>query len=354
MGTAQEAKRAKSDGRALQILYRVRTTLRRYGMLAGGETVVVAVSGGPDSMALLHLLRRLRDELNLRLHVVHVDHGLHRASEAHARFVRHTAAAWGISATVCRVGARLAARRGPRTLEEAARALRYAALARVARRVRASHVAVAHTADDQAETVLLWLVRGAGSDGLAGMPAIRPMDGLRIIRPLLDLWRQDVVDYLKVTRVPYRQDPTNRQRRPLRNRVRRDLLPHLAGYNSGIKAVLRRLADQVADDAAFLDRLAVDAAASTVRRRAGRVMIDAGRLRALPASLQRRVVHHAFSAAGGNIRALAFVHIERLREMAARRHVGEQADLPGLQAERRGDLVVLTRASRGSRRRTSG
>lgn len=313
-------------------------------MLSGGETVVVAVSGGPDSVALLHLLRRVADEYSLRLHAVHIDHGLHTASRAHARFVRQIARAWGIPVTVRRVNVRTHARRRRLTLEEAARGFRYASLAGVAARVGASHIATGHTADDQAETVLLWLLRGAGADGLAGMPAVRPHDGLRVIRPLLDVWREEILEYLAAEGLRWRVDPTNRARRPLRNRIRQDLLPHLAGYNPGVKAVLRRLALQVADDTALLDRLTDEAAGATVRQSRGTVTIDAARFRALPVALQRRVARRALLEAGGNIRGLAFVHIERIRLMAAGGRRGERADLPGLRAERTAAGIAITRA----------
>lgn len=328
----------------LRMLHRVRQTLRRHRMLSGGETVVVAVSGGPDSMALLHLLLRLRDELSLRLHVVTVDHGIHRASSAHAAFVLRTARAWGIPASSVRVDARSWARRHRLTLEEAARAVRYGALARVAVRIGASHLALAHTADDQVETVLLWLLRGASADGLAGMPATRQHDGLRVIRPLLDLWRHEIVAYLGAEGVPCRTDPTNRLRGPLRNRIRMDLIPHLSGYNPGVKAVLRRLAEQAADDAALMDLLCEEAGSKALRRRAGVIAVDAAQFAALPVALQRRVAHRALCEAGGKIRDVKFVHIERIRAMAESGQSGELADLPGLRAERRGGRVVIERA----------
>ncbi len=330
--------------RPVQVLRRVRETIRHRGMLSGGETVVVATSGGPDSVAMLHLLCRLREELSLRLHAVHVDHGLHRSSAAHARFVKRIAGAWGVPVSVYRVDVRSRARRRRLSLEDAARELRYAALERAARRVSATHIAIAHTADDQVETVLLWLLRGAGSDGLAGMPASRPQGELRIIRPLIDLWRKDVEAYLAAETLPSKTDPTNRRRRPLRNRIRQDLLPRLAGYNPGVKAVLRRLALQVADDADLLDRMSEEAAGGTVRRSRAQVVIDAARFRALPVALQRRVARGALVAARGNIRGLAFVHIERIRLMAANHHVGERADLPGLRATRTAAGIAIMRA----------
>ncbi len=329
-----------------QVLPRVRETIVRERMLTGGETVVVATSGGPDSVALLHLLRRLQPEFRLRLHVVHVDHGLHRSAAGHARFVRQLARGWGLRVSVRRVDVRGHARRHRLTLEEAARARRYAALAQVARRIGATHIATGHTADDQAETVLLWLVRGASADGLAGMPPARRHDGLLVIRPLLDVWREEITAYLTAERLRWRTDPTNKSCRMLRNRIRQDLLPHLAGYNAGVKAVLRRLALQAAADAALLDRLAADAAAGVVRRSSAGVLIDAAGFRALPPALQRRVAYRALQEAGGNIRDLAFVHIERIRLMAERHRPGERADLPGLWAQCTSTGVAVARASR--------
>ncbi len=328
-----------------QVVQRVRQTLRREHMLSGGEAIVVATSGGPDSMALLHLLLRLRDEFRLRLRIVHVDHGLHRASRAHAAFVRQTARRWSVPVSVHRVNVRAYAKRHRLTLEEAARARRYAALASVARRTGATHIATGHTADDQAETVLLWLLRGASADGLGGIPVMRPHVGLRVIRPLLGVRREEIIAYLKAERVRWRVDPTNRSRVPLRNRIRQDLLPHLAGYNPGIKAVLQRLALQVADDAALLDHLADQAADATIRRDGGRsrVTIDIPRFRALPVALQRRVARRALRDAGGNIRDLAFVHIEWIRSMAAGGRLGERADLPGLRAHRTAGGIVVAR-----------
>ncbi|MDR7534316.1 MAG: tRNA lysidine(34) synthetase TilS [Armatimonadota bacterium] len=333
---------------AHRVTQQVREALRA-GLVAGREAVVVGVSGGPDSMALLHVLRRLAPEFRLRLHVVHVDHGLHRRAAAHAAFVRRMARAWGLPVSVVRVDVRARAQRDRLTLEEAARTLRYAALARVARRVGARRLAVAHTADDQVETALLRLLRGA-ADPLAGMPAQRRHDGLWVVRPLLEIWRGEVLAYLKAEGVPWRRDPTNRLRTALRNRIRQDLLPVLQGYNPGVKAVVRRLAVQAADDALLLETLAAEAARGVLRRRRSRVTIDAAALCALPAALQRRVIYQALRSARGNIRGLAFVHVERVRRMARAGRPGERADLPGLVAERTARDVTVRRVHRRHRR----
>jgi tRNA(Ile)-lysidine synthase len=322
-------------------------------MLRGGERVVVATSGGPDSMALLHVLRSLAPALSLDLSIVHVNHGLHRASDAHARFVQRMGARWGLPVDVVRVPAAAYALRQRVSLEEAARTLRYAAFARVARRRRASHVAVAHTADDQVETVLLWLLRGAGMDGLAGMPPVRALGACTVVRPLIDLWREDVIAYLDGVRVRFRVDPTNRSRRPLRNRVRRELLPVLTKYNPGIARVLRRLAEQAGADVELMDRLAGSATRRVVRRARGVSTIETRAFRRLPVSLQRRVVHAALTGAAGSPRGIAFVHVERVREMAVTGRRGDRADLPGVRARCDDRRVVLTRA-RGLAGRRAG
>jgi tRNA(Ile)-lysidine synthase len=183
------------------------------------------------------------------------------------------------------------------------------------------------------------------------MPAVRPHDGLRVIRPLFDLWRSDIEAYLAAEGVRFRVDPTNRLRGPLRNRIRGDLLPRLAGYNPGVKAVLHRLAQQVADDAALLDQVAREAGAASIRQADGRVSVDAARFRALPAGLQRRVIYQALQNIAGNIRGLGFVHIERLRAMAERARPGERADLPGLSAQCVAGDIVIARARKRAHRR---
>src|SRR5881397_2830161 len=232
-------------------------TIRRHAMLAGGETVLVAVSGGVDSVALLHLLLELAPQWRLRLHVLHVDHQLRPESPADADFVRTLGARLGVPVDVATV---TVDSRG--SLEAAARAARYAALETSAARLGAHRVALGHTADDQAETVLMRLLEGAGARGLAGIPPVRG----RIIRPLIELHRAALETELRRVALPWVEDPTNRDPKFLRNRIRHELLPLLAdSYNPEIAAALVRMAalaretvtalDEAA--AAELDRLAV-------------------------------------------------------------------------------------------------
>jgi tRNA(Ile)-lysidine synthase len=300
------------------------------------------------------VLRAIAPSLSIALSVAHVNHGLHRSSDAHARFVERVGTRWGLPVDVVRVDAAAYARAHRSSIEEAARILRYDALARVARRRRASHIAVAHTADDQAETVLLWLLRGAALRGLAGMPPVRSHGRCTIVRPLLDLWRDDVLAYLQGVGVPFRMDPTNRSRRPLRNRIRRDLLPALAAFNPGIKRVLRRLAEQVSGDVELLERIIAPAQRRIVRRGRGRSSLDAAALRRLPLGLQRHVIRGTLVDLTGSERRITFAHVERVREMAAAGRHGERADLPGIGVLRDEGAVVLVREARTRRRAPRG
>jgi tRNA(Ile)-lysidine synthase len=187
-------------------------------MLTGGETVLVGVSGGADSVALLTTLHALAPTWRLHLRVLHVDHGLRPDSAVDAQFVRRLGERLGVPVDVAVV------QLGPGSVEAAARAARYTALETVADRVGATRIALGHTADDQAETVLMRLIEGAGMRGLAGIPAVRG----RIVRPLIEARHRDAVAELEAAGVPWVEDPSNHDPKFFRNRVRHELLPLLA------------------------------------------------------------------------------------------------------------------------------
>ena len=214
-------------------------------------TVVVAVSGGADSMALLHLLTRIRAAWSLNLVVAHLDHNLRPESADDACFVAEMAERWKLPIETSRLPPQALTQKG--NLEATARQWRYRFLAQVAvdHQVDGNpvDVAVAHTANDQAETVLMNLIRGSGLHGLAGMPAVRPLlvqdrpvPGLRVVRPLLDISRSEIMKYLREHNIPWREDSTNQDRTFVRNRVRHEILPLLQEVNPQIVASLCRTA----------------------------------------------------------------------------------------------------------------
>jgi tRNA(Ile)-lysidine synthase len=278
-------------------------------MLAGGETVLVAVSGGADSVALLHLLLSLAPELSLKLHVLHVDHGLRPDSDRDAEFVRRLAARLGVPADVARV---TVPREG--SVEAAARAERYAALDAHARRVGAQRVAVGHTADDQAETVLMRMLAGAGVRGLAGIPAVRG----RIIRPLIEVRRADLVELLEAAGLGWVEDPSNRETRFLRNRIRHELLPLLgASYRPDVVATLDRIARLCRETVDAIERVARRELDGLAVHDDDALLLPHDALAKLPAPLAAEVLRQAAARLGGRAPLRAWAHRGLARVLAS-------------------------------------
>lgn len=275
----------------------VEATVRRHALLRPGEGVVVAVSGGPDSVALLDVLVRLSPGWRLRLVPAHVDHGLRPDSAADAAWLADRVRALGLELRLARVDAAGFARRHGLSPEAAARLLRYRALEEVRRAAGADRLAVGHHRDDLAETVLLRLLTGAGSDGLAGIPPARGS----VVRPLIERTRAEIETYLRARGLEWREDPSNRDPRFLRNRVRHELLPWLErAFNPRVREVLARTAALLRDEVACLEEQARQALAEAVLPdppavRGGDVLLalDAERVAALPVALQRRVLRQA-------------------------------------------------------------
>jgi tRNA(Ile)-lysidine synthase len=301
-----------------RFLDKVAQTIARHGLLAPRDSILVAVSGGPDSVALLAALLDL-NRGSWRIGVGHVDHRLRgRESSRDRRFVERLAARLG-----CEVHVTEAALSRGANLEERARDARYLALAELARQNRYRTIATAHTLDDQAETVVHRLARGAGPGGLGGI-ARRRDDG--VVRPLLDVAREDVMRFLRSRGLAYRVDRTNRSRRFTRNRIRRRVLPMLAReLNPAIRRALGRAADLLRDDDAALEV----AARRCLRRIRSSVGLDCDRLSRLERALQRRVVRLWIASERGDLRAVSLEHVERVRAAAREGRDGTQVSLPG-------------------------
>ena len=305
-------------------------------MLAGGETVLIAVSGGADSVALLHLLLELSPGWRLRLHVLHVDHQLRAESAADADFVRDLGARLGVLVDVATVAVD---RRG--SLEAAARAARYAALDVCAARVGAERIAVGHTADDQAETVLMRLLQGAGVRGLAGIPPVRG----RIIRPLIEMRRSALETELRRAGLAWVDDRTNRDPKFLRNRIRHELLPLLAdSYNPEVAASLVRVAAVARETVSALD-LAASAELDRLavwNDRAATLKLDA--LRALPRPVAAEVLRQGAARLGSRAPLRAWAHrgLKRVLAVPAPRRPFR---LGGVTVEISGALARLATAS---------
>jgi tRNA(Ile)-lysidine synthase len=304
----------------------VQDTIRRHGMLRGGEGVLVAVSGGPDSVALLDVLCSLRAPLALALSVAHVHHGLRPEADAEAEAVERLCARLGVA---CRVE-RVTVRRAPPWdgLEAESRRARHAALARAAHAVGAARIATGHTADDQAETVLMRLLQGAGPRGLGGIAPVRGA----LISPLIETRRTDVVAHLDARGLTAAEDASNRDPRFLRSRIRHDLLPFMAELTGG--SVVEALGRSAAAARAVVGDLEARARADLERaatRDAAGFTLEVGPLEAQPLELAAETIRQA-AALLGETRPL-----RGPAQRALRRLLGEA---PRRRAVRLGRLVV--------------
>jgi tRNA(Ile)-lysidine synthase len=323
----------------------VRETIRGRAMLGGGERVVVAVSGGPDSTALLSVLAALSDELHLSLHVAHLNHGLRPAAAEDAAAVERFAGTLRLPFHGGAADVRAAAAQQHRSVEAAGRDARYGFLADVARRAGAAVIATGHTRDDQAETVLMRLLRGSGPRGLAGIPPVRAHGPLRVIRPLIDTSRAEIVAYLTRRGLGAREDETNRDLAVLRNRVRAVLLPILEGYNRDVRSALARLAEVMRDEADALDVLSAPEVDAVLVSRGASVHIVLDAFGQLPVALQRRALREAIGRVRGNGAQVGFVHIEEARIGLLGAVAGAVWEAPGgVRIYRRPDVIEVTAA----------
>ncbi len=297
----------------VSVVNRVAGTLRDAGVTAGTR-MVVAVSGGVDSMVLLDALIRLQGRFGYRLLVAHIHHGLRgRAADRDAAFVVSEAARRGLSASVSRLNP--AERPRGESVQVWARAARYRCLEVVAEQGRASWIAVAHTLDDQAETVLLNLLRGTGPRGLAGIPPMRD----RILRPLLGVSRSEVEAYAASRQIAFRVDASNASERYRRNRIRHHLLPLLAKeYNPRIVESLASLAVLVREDEEALTAQAASVVAAGGKHADSTVSLSVAALRATPPAVARRTFQAAFGLASRGGHWLTRRHVEALRRLLTR------------------------------------
>ena len=335
------------------LVRRVRGAVEEAGLR--DASLVVAVSGGADSLALLGALTELRAPLGLTLTVAHLDHGLRPASPEDARFVAEMARRQGFPCVVERADVREHQRRHRLSLEDAARQVRYDFLARTARGVGAAAVVLGHTADDQAETLLLHLVQGSGLSGLRGMTPVSRYRGsegrwpegrwpegatVTLLRPLLEVGREETVAACDAWGLTPRQDETNNLPDRGRNYLRLEVLPRLARLNPRVREALGRMAGAVAMDLDYLEDR-VEEVWPTVAT--GDMALDVDALLALHPALQGHLLRQAYRRTNGDLQGLRQHHLEAMVHLLEG-STGAVVELPnGLRLERQGDRALLTR-----------
>jgi tRNA(Ile)-lysidine synthase len=270
-----------------------------------GAKIIIGVSGGPDSMALLSLLVELRPHWDLDLMVLHCHHGLRAAANEEEALVKVWAKKWGCPFLMRKLPVKDFQRESGMSLQEAARELRYRTFLELARVKKADRVALAHTANDQAEEVLIGLIRGAGLGGLAGISAKRGP----FIRPLIRVYRTQILNYLTIRTIPFKEDLSNQDFRYLRARVRHHLLPELKKYSPNIMAQLNQTAGLLQKDEEYFQEK-IDQLSETVLSYSGQgTSIRRSSLTDLPQALSSRLTQKAVLSSVGRLRHIRAVHI---------------------------------------------
>ena len=315
--------------------------------------MVVGVSGGADSVCLLRFLARWQSELNVKLHVAHLDHQLRGTeSEADAKYVANLAKQFGVPITIGRRD--VAAYRGKRncSVEEAARELRYDFLAEVANDVGANRVAIGHTKDDQVETILMHILRGTGTSGLRGLESCSPLPSksyqlsaisyqILMVRPFLGITREETLNYCQEHQLRPRVDSSNLSLSFLRNRLRLELLPLLKEYNPSVDQALLRLAEIARDDSSFIEQHAFQLWGEVTKREDNAIYLNKRKICVLPPALQRQLIRLAIDKVLGDIRDIEASHIEAIRNLLSK-PVGKRISLPhGLVCWSEYDEVVI-------------
>ncbi len=344
--------------------------IERHSLLSPEEIVVIGVSGGADSVCLLHVLAKHRKRLGIELHVAHLNHMLRGAeSEADAKYVSNLVDSLGIPTTIDKRDVAAYKIEGNYCIEEAARELRYAFLGRVAKEAGANRIAVGHTMDDNVETILMHILRGTGMNGLCGLAPCSPMvynrqemsvpadivsttksqqGNLLVIRPLLDITREETAIYCQEHQLDPRIDSSNLALSFFRNRLRLHLLPLLRQYNPSIDQALLRLANIAKEGNTFIEQQASGLWNELSSQENNTIYLDRKHLASLPIALQRQLLRAAVTRLVGDTQDIEASHIEAARNLMSK-PAGKRISLPhGLSCHGGYGEIVITNTAKQS------
>jgi len=287
---------------------RIKKTIREYNLLEKKDRILVAYSGGVDSTGLLNLLLELRGEWSFELFLGHFNHKLRHTADEDEQFVRRIAKKYSLPLFVGSKDVRSYARKKKLNIEEAGRELRYDFLKKTALKIGGAKIATGHTMTDQAETFLMRLMRGSGLRGLGG---IFPLVEGKVVRPLIQVERQDIEAYLRKKGIEFHTDESNFDRRFLRNRIRLDLVPYIKkNFEPEIISSLGRIASIIREEDSLLEKIAEEKAKRAISKKNNKISLEVKPLSSLSRAMARRVVRGFISELRGNLREISFEDVE--------------------------------------------
>lgn len=324
------------------MLSKVLHTIHKYNMLLSGERVLVGISGGPDSVALLHVLKRIERDMGIEVYAAHVHHGIRgTVADQDAEFVAQLCQQWDVPLFVERANVPRLADEWGMTLEEAGRIVRYRFFDEVLQDIRGHKIALGHNRDDQAETILHHILRGTGMQGLQG---IRPVRQNKIIRPLIEVSRAEIEEYCHQNGLDFRLDTTNQDVAYTRNRIRHELIPYIKQhFNPNIVDALVRMGTIIRDEEEFLQDYCRKEYDKLVRvSNQNQLRIDLQGFLMQPIAVRRRVLRMALRAMSGTLDNIGANHVEEVLDMASNCTTGAMLMLPsGIRVLKDyGDIVV--------------
>ncbi|GEN34557.1 tRNA lysidine(34) synthetase TilS [Aneurinibacillus danicus] len=331
------------------MLGQMKKTIQAHRLFGMGETIIVAVSGGPDSAALLHALTEMRREYELTLVAAHVNHQFRgRESEEDSRYVERLCDKLEVPCFVESIDVPRLIRETGLNPQDAARQVRYRFFRQVAERMGGTKVATAHHADDQLETILMRLVRGTGVEGLAGIPVCRREEGIDIIRPMLDVTREQVERYCEKHKLEPRHDQSNFSDTYLRNRIRHHWIPLMREENPHLAGAAAHLAEVLREENDYLRQEAEESLTAIIERRnANTIVVRQNDFLAHHLALQRRMIKLILSyLLKSDIKETGYTHIENIRQIIESAHPAACTHLPGnLQVRREYERVIFSSIS---------
>jgi tRNA(Ile)-lysidine synthase len=330
----------RMDQKQNTFLEKVKATIGKYSMLSAGETVLVGLSGGQDSVCLLSVLNALKEELNLKLHAVYVDHGL-RPDETpdEIEFCRKLCQEMSVPFTTRTINVKIYAKEQGMNMQEAARDLRYRVFDEAFHEIKADRIALGHTADDQMETFFMRFFRGSGPAGLSGIPPVRA----KIIRPLIEVERREIEEFLKMQEVHYVVDSSNLKEDYFRNRLRLSLIQQFKKINPRMAQAVSRTMDILREEERYFDIAVTKALMKLISRKTDlRIELFLVPMESMDKVILRRVLRRAIDETKG-LRGMGFVHIENIMGMIKEGKPGDRLSLPkGLRVIKNYATLVIT------------